>query len=116
MPRFWLSAEGSNPASSSEESAANPESLKEHLWDFIRGKLFIFILVELDALCQILPRAGLGIPVSIAWPRAANLLRIAGKRPQPLDGRPPGAGKSMLAARLPGILPPLEPAEALGIM
>ena len=26
---------------------------------------------------------------------------------------PPGAGKSMLAARLPGILPPLEPAEAL---
>ena len=29
---------------------------------------------------------------------------------------PPGAGKSMLAARLPGILPPLEPAEALGLM
>jgi magnesium chelatase family protein len=28
---------------------------------------------------------------------------------------PPGAGKSMLAARLPGILPPLEPGEALGI-
>src|SRR5207302_1596671 len=26
---------------------------------------------------------------------------------------PPGAGKSMLAARMPGILPPLEPAEAL---
>ncbi len=26
---------------------------------------------------------------------------------------PPGAGKSMLAARLPGILPPLSPAEAL---
>src|ERR1051325_6640008 len=26
---------------------------------------------------------------------------------------PPGAGESMLAARLPGILPPLEPAEAL---
>jgi magnesium chelatase family protein len=26
---------------------------------------------------------------------------------------PPGAGKSMLAARLPGILPPLEPKEAL---
>src|SRR5438132_7996277 len=26
---------------------------------------------------------------------------------------PPGAGKSMLATRLPGILPPLEPAEAL---
>lgn len=29
---------------------------------------------------------------------------------------PPGSGKSMLAARLPGLLPPLEPAEALGIM
>ena len=29
---------------------------------------------------------------------------------------PPGAGKSMLAARLPGLLPDLTPAEALGIM
>ena len=28
---------------------------------------------------------------------------------------PPGAGKSMLAARLPGLLPPLEPAEALDV-
>ena len=28
---------------------------------------------------------------------------------------PPGAGKSMLAARLPGILPPLEPMEALEV-
>ncbi len=28
---------------------------------------------------------------------------------------PPGAGKSMLAARLPGILPPLDPAETLEI-
>ena len=28
---------------------------------------------------------------------------------------PPGSGKSMLAARLPGILPPLEPAEALSV-
>ena len=29
---------------------------------------------------------------------------------------PPGAGKSMLAQRLPGILPALDPREALGIM
>ena len=29
---------------------------------------------------------------------------------------PPGAGKSLLAACLPGILPELNPAEALGIM
>lgn len=28
---------------------------------------------------------------------------------------PPGSGKSMLASRLPGILPPLEPAEALEV-
>ena len=28
---------------------------------------------------------------------------------------PPGAGKSMLAARLPGLLPPLKPAEALEV-
>jgi magnesium chelatase family protein len=28
---------------------------------------------------------------------------------------PPGAGKSMLAARLPGLLPPLDAREALGM-
>jgi len=29
---------------------------------------------------------------------------------------PPGAGKSLLASCLPGILPDLTPSEALGIM
>jgi magnesium chelatase family protein len=29
---------------------------------------------------------------------------------------PPGAGKSLMASCLPGILPPLTPQEALGIM
>jgi magnesium chelatase family protein len=29
---------------------------------------------------------------------------------------PPGAGKSLLAACVPGILPELTPSEALGIM
>jgi magnesium chelatase family protein len=41
--------------------------------------------------------------IEIAAAGGHNLLMIG----------PPGAGKSMLAARLPGLLPPLEPAEAL---
>jgi magnesium chelatase family protein len=41
--------------------------------------------------------------VEIAAAGGHNLLMVG----------PPGSGKSMLAARLPGILPPLEPAEAL---
>ena len=46
--------------------------------------------------------------------RAKRALEImaAGRHHALLIG-PPGAGKSMLAARLPGILPPLSPAEAL---
>jgi magnesium chelatase family protein len=44
--------------------------------------------------------------LEIAAAGAHNLLMIG----------PPGAGKSMLAARLPGILPPLEPAEALDLI
>ncbi|MEM9031901.1 MAG: YifB family Mg chelatase-like AAA ATPase [Pseudomonadota bacterium] len=46
--------------------------------------------------------------------RAKRALEIAaaGRHHTLLVG-PPGSGKSMLAARLPGILPPLEPAEAL---
>lgn len=46
--------------------------------------------------------------------RAKRALEIAaaGRHHLFMTG-PPGAGKSMLAARLPGILPPLTPAEAL---
>ena len=43
--------------------------------------------------------------LEIAATGAHNLLMIG----------PPGAGKSMLASRLPSLLPPLSPAEALGI-
>ena len=43
------------------------------------------------------------VRIRIATAGGHNLLMVG----------PPGAGKSMLAARLPGILPPLEPAEAL---
>jgi magnesium chelatase family protein len=46
--------------------------------------------------------------------RAKRALEIAAAgRHHLLMVGPPGSGKSMLAARLPGILPPLEPAEAL---
>jgi len=46
--------------------------------------------------------------------RAKRALEIAaaGRHHMLMTG-PPGSGKSMLAARLPGILPPLSPAEAL---
>lgn len=43
--------------------------------------------------------------LEIAAAGAHNLIMIG----------PPGAGKSMLAQRLPGLLPPLEPAEALEV-
>ena len=46
--------------------------------------------------------------------RAKGALEIAGAgRHHMLMVGPPGSGKSMLAARLPGLLPPLSPAEAL---
>ena len=46
--------------------------------------------------------------------RAKRALEIAAAgRHHLLMVGPPGSGKSMLAARLPGILPPLEPSEAL---
>ncbi|TWB38013.1 magnesium chelatase subunit ChlI-like protein [Nitrospirillum pindoramense] len=43
--------------------------------------------------------------LEVAASGAHNLLMVG----------PPGSGKSMLAARLPGLLPPLEPAEALDL-
>ncbi len=46
--------------------------------------------------------------------RAKRALEIAAAgRHHLLMVGPPGAGKSMLAARLPGLMPPLDPAEAL---
>ncbi|SDE89724.1 magnesium chelatase family protein [Paracoccus isoporae] len=46
--------------------------------------------------------------------RAKRALEVAAAgRHHLLMVGPPGAGKSMLASRLPGLLPPLEPAEAL---
>ena len=43
--------------------------------------------------------------LEVAAARGHNLLMVG----------PPGAGKSMLAARLPSILPPLAPAELLEV-
>ena len=47
-------------------------------------------------------------------PSAALEIAAAGSHNLLLIG-PPGAGKSMLAARLPGLLPPLDPAEILEV-
>src|SRR6056297_485345 len=44
--------------------------------------------------------------------RRALEIAAAGRHHMMMVG-PPGSGKSMLAARLPGILPPMDPAEAL---
>ena len=46
--------------------------------------------------------------------RARELIQRSGRALLGLVG-PPGAGKSMLAARLPSILPPLAPAELLEV-
>ena len=55
-------------------------------------------------------------PMCAAWRSARRALEIAaaGGHNMLLVG-PPGAGKSMLAARLPGLLPDLTPAEALEV-
>lgn len=49
-----------------------------------------------------------------AVPKRALLIAAAGAHSLLLIG-PPGTGKSMLAQRLPGLLPPLEAAEALDV-
>jgi magnesium chelatase family protein len=61
-------------------------------------------------------RRGLGLADINGQESAKRALDIAaaGGRNLLMVG-PPGAGKSMLTARVPGILPPLEPSEALGI-
>ena len=46
---------------------------------------------------------------------AAGARDRRGRRPQPAAEGPPGTGKTMLARRLPSILPPLDAAEALEV-
>lgn len=87
---------------------------------------------QLGALCAILHGAGLAelppaVPASAAWSapdlaevrgqfQAKRALEIAaaGGHSLLMSG-PPGSGKSMLATRLPGILPPLQEDEAIEV-
>ena len=60
-----------------------------------------------------LPKTGSHFDLAIALALLAALEIAAAGRHHMMMVGPPGSGKSMLAARLPGILPPLSPVEAL---
>jgi len=87
---------------------------------------------QLGALCAILHGEGLAsVPPQVrvsATPTVADLVEVRGqyqaKRALEIAAAgahsllmcgPPGAGKSMLSVRLPGILPPLQEAEAMEV-
>ena len=57
--------------------------------------------------------AARALPVRRARPAGARRAGGGRRRSQPADGGAPGAGKSMLAQRLPGLLPPLSRTQAL---
>src|ERR671932_817305 len=72
--------------------------------------MLVFLLfIAATSLSLMAPAAG----IALAFPQVSqrrgltehNMLMVG----------PPGTGKSMLAARLPGILPPLSPAELLEV-
>ncbi len=92
----------------------------------------VIVASQLGALCSQLHSGGApAVPAGAApepAPVAADLAEVAGQSQARralevaaagghslLMCGPPGSGKSMLAARLPGILPPLTPAEALEV-
>jgi len=81
------------------------------------------VCAHLDGRTRLLPYAGLALAAPAPYPELADVkgqalakraleVAAAGGHSLLFSG-PPGAGKSMLAARLPGILPKMSEAEAL---